>query len=96
MKKRIAWGLAAAGTIGLAVVMAAVALLLTGSRAPTASATNGCALTLTKTAEPSDYVSVGSRHNVDPHDHERERCGLQSCRRDGRAGFPHDVRHLDA
>ncbi|HUS83364.1 MAG TPA: hypothetical protein VM013_08950, partial [Dehalococcoidia bacterium] len=52
------------GAVGLALVMAAVLLLVaTAGHTPTASAQNGCILTLTKTVAPTapaDGVPVGA------------------------------------
>ncbi len=59
MKKRITWCLAAGGMAGLALVMAAVALLLSsGGRTPTTSAAAGCTVTVTKEAD-SEVVFPG-------------------------------------
>ncbi len=60
MKKRMSWW-ALPAIAGSAFIVAAVMLLVVtdGGRTPTASAQEGCVLTLTKTANPSDTVAPG-------------------------------------
>ncbi len=63
MKKRISRYWVLSGTVGLAVVMAAVLLLvtMTAGKTPTASAAYVCSVTLVKTADPDTTVAPGQQ-----------------------------------